>query len=396
MTPKTNLQRIDETLSKIEAELTHLALEIHANPELGMQEYKACALQCDLLKKYGFEIEEKFCGMDTAYKACYKGAKPGPKIAMLAEYDALPGIGHACGHNLIATVAVGAGIAMREFADELGGEIYVIGTPAEESVGGKVKIADTGGFDDMDVAMTSHPGSLDGESMNTLALHSVFFDFYGKTAHAAGMPYEGINALDAIISLFNMINALRQQTQDDARIHGIITKGGEAPNVIPDHTQAFFFVRAAKIDYLEQLFEKVCDCARAAALGTGCKVEITLGEGHFCDTNSNKALTALNTKNMESLGVSMIPAGDKSMGGSSDAGNASYRCPTIQTIFDVTQHKNIAAHTVEFAEAAKSDYALERALLCIKGHVLTGIDLMAEPENVRKIHEEFSKMSKRP
>lgn len=390
------MERVHNAVAQISDEVKNLTLEIHANPELGMQEYMACALQIELLKKHGFEITEKFCSIDTAYKACYKSAKPGPKIAMLAEYDALPNIGHACGHNLIAMVACGAGLAMREFADELGGEIYVIGTPAEETVGAKVKMAAAGAFDDMDVAMMSHPGYFDSESMDTLAIKSVTFDFYGKTAHASGFPQDGINALDAVINCFNLLNALRQQTQEDARIHGIITHGGDAPNVVPDHTQAYFYVRAAKIDYLDTLFEKVCDCARAAALGTGCRLEIKLGEGQFCDTNSNRSLTALNTKNMELLGVPMMRAWDKPLAGSSDMGNVSYRCPGIQSLFDINHFQYVTGHTVEFAELAKSEYAMEKALLCIKGHVLTAIDLMSDPSHLKAIHEEFAKISRRP
>lgn len=392
----TTNERIDAALAEISDELKKMTLEIHANPELGMKEYKACALQCELLEKYGFKVQKGYCDIETSYKACYKGKKTGPKIAMLAEYDALPGIGHGCGHNLIAMVAVGAGIAMREFADELGGEIYVIGTPAEETVGAKKMMADRGGFDDVDVIMMSHAGYFSGESMNTLAVKGVKFDFYGKTAHASGMPYDGINALDAVINTFNLINALRQQTQEDARIHGVITKGGDAPNIIPDHTQAHFFVRAEKQEYLDKLFEKVLDCARGAALGTGCCLEITETESAFCDTNSNKALTALNTKNMEALGVKMVRATEKPLPGSSDMGNASYRCPAIQTLFDITHWQPVAAHTVEFAEAARSEYALEQALICIKGHVMTGIDLMSDPENMKAVNEEFAKISKRP
>lgn len=389
-------ERIDHSIDSIKDEMKAMGLEIHANPELGLNEYKACALQVNLLRKYGFEVEEKYCGFDTAYKASYIGKKQGPKIAMLAEYDALPEIGHGCGHNLIATVSVAAGIAMREFADEFGAEIYVIGTPAEETTGCKAPMSEMGAFDDMDVAMMTHPLILNLESPNTLAVKSVKFKYHGKTAHAAGMPEDGVNALDAVISLFNMINALRQQTKEDARIHGIITKGGEAPNIIPDYAEAFFFVRAAKIDYLEPLFEKVCNCAKGAALGTGCTLEIELCEGQFCDTNSNHALTAINTAAMNELGVTMISFGDKPASGSSDMGNASYHVPAIQSGFDITQGKYAAVHTREFAELSCSDYALDQAILFAKGFVMTGVELMRNPEHLKKIHEEFAKISRRP
>ena len=390
------IEKVNETVRNISAEMKSMALAIHADPEIGLKEYHACALQKEILEKHGFSVETGFCGFETAYRACYKGAKPGPKIAMLAEYDALPGVGHGCGHNLIAMVAVGAGIAMRGFADELGGEIYVIGCPAEENAGCKVDMAKMGAFNDMDVAMMSHPAGVDAESMNTLAALNATFDFYGKPAHAAACPQEGINALDAVINCFNMINALRQQTREDARIHGIITKGGEASNVIPAHTQALLCARAAKMDYAEELFEKVRNCARGAALGTGCRLEITPGP-ELPDTNSNKALTALNTRNMAAMGVKLMPAGDKPMPGSSDMGAVTYYVPGIQTMFGIISGGPApAAHSTEFAAAACTDYALERALVTIKGHVLTAIDIMSDPENLEHIRNEFAKISRRP
>ncbi len=386
--------RVDGIVEGLRPELRELTLAIHNNPELGLEEFEACALQTQLLGKYGFVVEAKYCGMDTAYKASYKSGKPGPKIAMLAEYDALPGLGHGCGHNLIAMIAVGAGIAMREFADEYGGEIHVFGTPAEESVGGKVIMADAGAFDDMDVAMMSHPSHMDAESMNTLAIDSYKVSFHGKTAHAAA-PHEGVNALDAVINFFNMINALRQQTQEDARIHGIITKGGEAPNIIPDYTEAIIEARAAKIDYLEGLCQKVLRCADAAAMGTGCTVEIGPGGGRFLDTNSNLALSALNARQMERLGIDLLPPSPAPQPASSDLGDVSYRCPAIQNCFAITEGAACGPHTATFAEAAASDSAIERGLLFIKGFVLTAIELMTKPEELEKIKDEFEKISRR-
>ncbi len=234
------IKKAQSTIDSLSSDLKELALNIWNNPEIGLEEHTACRLQVDLLKKYGFETECPFAGFDTAYRAVYRGKRPGPKIAMLAEYDALPEIGHGCGHNLIAMVGVGSGIAMRELADELGGDIYVFGTPAEENLGSKVQMSEQGVFDQMDVAMMSHPASYNADCFNTTAVNSYQISFYGKPAHAAGAPYEGRNALDAMINFFNMVNALRQQTKPDVRIHGIITKGGAAPNIIPDYTESIF------------------------------------------------------------------------------------------------------------------------------------------------------------
>lgn len=195
----TNKERVSKIVDALAPELRKLALDIHDNPELGLQEYKACAWQKELLGKYGFEIEENFCDIETSYKAVYKGRKPGPKITFLAEYDALPELGHGCGHNLIAMVSVGCGIACREFADEYGAQIDVIGTPAEETAGTKVPMSAKGVFDGYDAVMMAHPAFANAESINTIAMDAYKIEFFGKPAHAAAAPHEGINALDAMI-----------------------------------------------------------------------------------------------------------------------------------------------------------------------------------------------------
>ena len=225
-------ERVSKIIDALAPELKTLALNIHDNPELGLQEFKACAWQKELLTKYGFQIEDHFCNLETAYKAVYKGKKQGPKIAFLAEYDALPGLGHGCGHNLIAMVAVGCGIACREFADKYGAEIDVIGTPAEETAGTKVPMSAMGVFKDYDAVMMAHPMFSNTDCFNSIAMDAYQIEFFGKPAHAANTPYEGINALDAMINFFNLINAMRQETKPDARIHGIITDGGKAASVL--------------------------------------------------------------------------------------------------------------------------------------------------------------------
>ena len=221
----TNKERVSKIVDRLAPELRKLALDIHDNPELGLQEYKACAWQKELLGRYGFAIEENFCDIETSYKAVYKGRKPGPKIAFLAEYDALPELGHGCGHNLIAMVSVGCGIACREFADEYGAQIDVIGTPAEETAGTKVPMSAKGVFDGYDAVMMAHPAFANAESINTIAMDAYKIEFFGRPAHAAAAPHEGINALDAVINFFNLMNAFRQQTKPDARLLGVYSEG---------------------------------------------------------------------------------------------------------------------------------------------------------------------------
>ncbi|MBK5254101.1 MAG: M20 family metallopeptidase [Peptostreptococcaceae bacterium] len=385
------IERVDKSVDKLREELKDLAIEIHDNPELGLKEYKACALQVELLKKYGFEVDEKYLGIETAYRAKYKGAKKGPKIAMLAEYDALPKIGHACGHNLIAMVSVGAGIAMREYADEFGGEIYVFGTPAEETKGKKVEMTNKGAFDDIDVAMMAHPAYMNTESVRLLAIKSYSIEFFGKGAHSAASPEEGLNALDAMINFYNTVNALRQQTKPDARIHGIITDGGTAANIVPDYTKAVFNMRANEEEYLTELCEKIFNCAKGAALASGCKVEIKKADEHFKNVKHNKTLSELNVQQLEKLGLPVMKLGNMVFPGSSDIGDVSYAYPAIQGGFDITKNALCNVHTPEFAEYARSEYAIDNSMNIIKGFVLTAIELMTNPEKLKEIKEEFNK-----
>lgn len=388
------LKRIDEIAEKIEPELRKLALDIHDNPELGNQEFRACQWQIELLEKYGFSIEKCFCEIPTAYRATYKGKKPGPRIGMLGEYDALPGLGHACGHNLICTMAVGSGIAMREFADEFGGEIVVIGTPAEETAGAKVEMAKRGAFGDLDVAMMSHPAYADCDSINTNAIKCFQVEFFGKEAHAAAFPEDGINALDATIQLFVGVGLLRQQIKDGARIHGIIQEGGKAPNIIPGYTKALFYSRAPRFSYAMEISEKIYDIAKGAALATGCTVKISDAEEDFKDTCSNQYLSDMMVGNMEKyLGHHFMRSNGRNIAGSSDIGDVSYCCPAIQTTTGLSapgDDSKYKPHTPEFAVRTGTDQAVKNCMDFVKGFTITAIQLMREPEHLRNIKEEFS------
>jgi len=392
------MDRINAVVEELTPDLKKLALDIHGNPELGHQEVKACQWQTELLEKYGFTVERNFCDMATAYRAVYQGKKPGPRIAMLAEYDALPEIGHACGHNLIAMMSVGSGLAMREFADEYGAEITVIGTPAEETAGGKVEMSRKGAFKGYDAVMMAHPYQEGGSSMNTMAIVCRAFEFFGKTAHAAASPEEGINALDAVINFFNMVNALRQQTKPDARIHGIIVNGGVAPNIIPDYTKALFYVRASKMAYVEELLEKITACAEGAAMGAGCTVKVSPEEEDFKDTDSNLYLSELACVQMEKLGYSLTRNGSETFPGSSDLGDVSYEAPSIQLMAGMGKEdgeEDYAAHTVEFEDHARREKSLNMALDFVKGFTMTAIELMTNPEHLAAIKEEFALVGKK-
>lgn len=395
----TNKERVSKIVDRLAPELRKLALDIHDNPELGLQEYKACAWQKELLGRYGFAIEENFCDIETSYKAVYKGRKPGPKIAFLAEYDALPELGHGCGHNLIAMVSVGCGIACREFADEYGAQIDVIGTPAEETAGTKVPMSAKGVFDGYDAVMMAHPAFANAESINTIAMDAYKIEFFGRPAHAAAAPHEGINALDAMINFFNLVNAMRQQTKPDARIHGIITDGGKAANVIPDYTAANFYIRANRVADVKKLAERVRNCAAGAALGTGYTYKMEYNEENFKDTCTNKALNNLAVDNIQPfLSEPIYRLGDIHAPGSSDLGDVSYEAPAIQVIFKIGEYPNPmgGGHTPEMAAAAGSEYGINNGLNFVKGLVMTAIELMTKPEALAAVKEEFSHVNDEP
>jgi len=249
--------KIKDSVESQRQQLIQLSLNIHDNPELGFKEEKASALLASYLEDNGFHVERGIAGLATAFQATY--GQGSPRIALLAEYDALPKIGHGCGHNIIAASAVGAGVASKFIIDQLGGSIVVLGTPGEEIFGGKIDMVKAGTFKEIDVAMLVHPEVRNMPTEEALACSSLEAEFFGRPAHAAGQPHKGINALDAMILAFTSINSLRQHIRGDARIHGIITDGGDAPNIVPAHSAAVFLVRALDDDYLAELKDKV-DC----------------------------------------------------------------------------------------------------------------------------------------
>jgi amidohydrolase len=367
-------------------QLADLSRQLHDNPEVAFKERRSSALLVDFLTRNGFNVEKGISRLPTAFRGTYGSGRP--IISFLAEYDALPKLGHACGHNLIATSSVAAALASRKAVDSLGGSVVVFGTPGEELYGGKVIMADAGTFDDVDVAMITHPGG-NRVVMNTLACVTLHIEFIGRAAHAAAIPEAGVNALEALIQSFNAVNSLRQHIKDRARIHGIITDGGEAANIIPAHAAATFMVRAENDSYLEVLKEKVLNCFIGAGVATSAELKYRWGE-HYAAMISNLALARLFQKNMQSLGH-RIPMGDTDRwGGSTDVGNVSRIVPTIQPLVPVGP-ENILIHTPEFAEVSGRDDALRRLLVAAKAMAMTAIDLLSKPETMEKVKAEFLK-----
>ena len=386
------LNKLENKFSEIFGDLKELNEYIYKNPELGRKEFKACEAHKNLLKKYGFEVEENYIGIPTAYLAKYSSGKKGIKIGYLAEYDALPEIGHGCGHNILGTTSIGAGILLKEYIDEFGGEVLIFGTPAEETFGAKVDMAEAGCFDDIDVAMISHPTGKNHEKSGTSqAMEALQFTFRGKTAHAAGDPYNGINALDGVIQFFNSVNALRQQTKTSARIHGIISNGGEAANIIPDLAVANFYIREATTKEMLKLSERVKNCAKGAALATGTSLEIENYEYTFKHLVTNEKLSSIYTKNLELQGIKDIPMSDPT--GSSDCGDVSHHCPTIHTYFPISKCE-LTGHSIEFAKATITEEAYKGMKEAIFALVMTGKDILENENLLKEIKNEFNQMKK--
>ena len=386
------LNKLENKFSEIFGDLKELNEYIYKNPELGRKEFKACEAHKNLLKKYGFEVEENYIEIPTAYLAKYSSGKKGIKIGYLAEYDALPEIGHGCGHNILGTTSIGAGILLKEYIDEFGGEVLIFGTPAEETFGAKVDMAEAGCFDDIDVAMISHPTGKNHEKSGTSqAMEALQFTFRGKTAHAAGDPYNGINALDGVIQFFNSINALRQQTKTSARIHGIISNGGEAANIIPDLAVSNFYIREATTKEMLKLSERVKNCAKGAALATGTSLEIENYEYTFKHLVTNEKLSSIYTKNLELQGIKDIPMSDPT--GSSDCGDVSHHCPTIHTYFPISKCE-LTGHSIEFAKATITEEAYKGMKEAIFALVMTGKDILENENLLKEIKDEFNQMKK--
>jgi amidohydrolase len=368
-------------------QLADISRQLHDNPEVAFEEHRASALLVDFLSKNGFDVESGICKLPTAFRATY--GKGRPVIAFLAEYDALPELGHACGHNLIATSAVAAGLASRKAVDSLGGSVVVFGTPGEELYGGKVIMAAAGAFTDVDAAMLTHPGGGSRVLMNTLACENLKVEFRGVAAHAAAAPELGINALEAMVLSFNAINSLRQHIRAAERISGVITDGGEAANIIPARTAATFIVRAENGAYLDALKKRVIDCFAGAARATGAKLKYSWGERYEAMV-SNVTLGRLFHDNMRSLGHPVTLGENTVLNFSTDVGNVSQLVPTIQPLVPVGP-VDIMIHTPEFTEVSGRDDALRCMLDAAKAMAMTAVDLLSKPETMEKVKAEFLK-----
>jgi amidohydrolase len=387
--------RVTEAVDRMAEDLWSLALRIHANPELAFKEEKAAAWLTELLEREGCHVERGVGGLPTAFRAEVAGAGNGPTIAVMAEYDALPGIGHACGHNVIATAGAGAGAALAAVAASLPearlpfpGKIVVVGTPAEEGGAGKVKLLDAGVFRDVDAAMMIHPRCGTQVWRPTLGLMKAKVEYFGKAAHAASWPWRGVNALSAVIGLFTALDAMRQQLRPDARVHGVITVGGQQPNIIPEYTAAEFYLRSLDKVYLHEIRRRFEAAAEGAATATGCRVQVTVDPRIHDPLRPNSAMAALFTGNLGRIDFPVDPDDGQAGYGSTDAGNVSHAVPTIHPYIR-TSPDGVPGHSREFAEHNATPLARAGMVAGAKALALTALDLLAQPAALRAAKEEF-------
>jgi len=378
-----------ETIKQVIENNTNDYMEIvntlYENPELGYEEYESMALLVDYLDGAGFETETGYV-VSTGFLGTYDSGKPGPTIAFMCEYDALPGIGHGCGHNLIAAIGVAAGEALKEVIDDYGGKVLVVGTPAEETQGGKVTMAAAGVFDDVDVALMVHPGNKNGVGSRSSALMPLKFEFYGKSAHASH-PENGISALDAATMGYTQLNLLRQMVKPHTFIQGIIKDGGEAANVIPDYASLEYYFRAPTMGYAKEVSERASEMVKGISQANGTTVEISEYEAPYVDTVINYTLADVLKEKYEAVGVEDVQNVDEVAAGSTDVGAVSYKCPTIQGNIKIVPD-DIGLHTTEMANATISKAGEAGLINAAQGIALTALEVLENPRLLEKIKAE--------
>lgn len=392
----TRTERQERVLRAIEAASAatrKTADFIYANPETAMKEVKSSAALADLMEEFGFDVERGAGGVETAFVA--KKGSGGPVVGFLAEYDALPGVDHGCGHNLIAGSNAVAGIGLAAALEDLPGTVIVYGCPAEEAVGGKVYMANAGVFDGLDIALTTHPGA-GGKSANpvlegsgrSLSWQEIVIEFRGQTAHAAADPENGRNALNALLYVFRGIDGLRQHVKSTARMHGVITHGGEVPNVVPDYTRGHFFVRAESLAETAELAEKVRGIAEGAASMSATEVTFTLPHPPYADVVPNHTLAKRVKAHLDDLGM-QLPDQEPGPGrGSTDVGNVSYLAPTTCARFPITEGL-VPWHSRVVHEAAGKDMAYDSMFTAAKAVALTGLDCLEDASLIESAKTEW-------
>ena len=375
-------------IDRLTPTLLEVSQSIHANPELNFEEHHAHDTLTGVLEDEGLAVERGAYDMATAFESRV-GADDGPTVAVLCEYDALPGIGHACGHNIIGAAGLGAGLAVAKVAEALGGRVAILGTPAEEGGGGKEFMIRRGAFDDIDLAMMVHPADRDLRTMHTIAVQQLDVQYTGRAAHAAASPHTGLNALDAAVLGYNAVAALRQHIRPAERIHGIFADGGDKPNIVPSKAATEWYVRSGNMDSLEALKTRVLDCLHGGALSAGCEMHHEWIDPPFYDMIDNHPLLDLYVQNATEVGRHPLPEAEGAMVvGSTDMGNVSYSVPAIHPMIRVAP-EGTPIHTPEFevyAGREEGDRAVIDGALTM---ALTLVDCLASSETRDAIRGAF-------
>ncbi|MCU1453504.1 MAG: abgB [Acidimicrobiales bacterium] len=380
--------RLDAIVDEHADALIEASHDIHDHPELAFAEHHAHDVLTAILDRAGIEVERHAYGLATAFAA--RAGTSGPTIAVLCEYDALPGIGHACGHNIIGTAGLGAGIAAARLADELGGRVLILGTPAEEGGGGKVALADRGALDGVDAAMMVHPAGYDLPTFGAIAIQQLHVTYRGKAAHAAAAPQVGRNALDAAVLGYVNVGALRQHIRPDERIHGIFTEAGEAPNVVPERTAAIWYVRSPTLRRLEALKARVLTCLEAGAAAAGCTMEHAWIDPAYADLVDNPPFIELYRHNAARVGRELAdPSVAGAIVGSTDMGNVSHLVPSIHPMIAVSP-PNVAIHTQAFVQHARAPEGDQAVVDGAKAMAATVADLWLQPDVLADVQAAFA------
>lgn len=380
--------RVCAAVDGIADRLIDASHQIHAHPELNFEEVFAHDLLTDILDDRGLAPTRHAYGVGTAFES--RVGMDGPDVAVLCEYDALPGIGHACGHNVIAAAGLGAGLAAALFADELGGRLRIVGTPAEEGGGGKIEMARNGAFADLTAAMMVHPADADLIRMDCIAIHELSIEYHGRAAHAAAAPHEGRNALDAAVLGYMNVAALRQHILPSERVHGVFVKGGDKANIVPAETVMTWMVRSPTLASLQPLKQRVLTCLEASAVATGCRCSATWQSVTYAEMIDNPPMVASYVANAARVGreVTDPRATGRAVVGSTDMGNISFLVPSIHPMIKVADD-GVAIHTTDFAEWARSEQGDLAVLDGAKAMAMTVIDLWHSATLRAEVAESF-------
>jgi amidohydrolase len=380
--------RMDERIAALTDVLLEVSHDIHEHPELMFEEHHAHAVLTEVLEREGVDTTRSAYGLDTAFEA--RAGSEGPTIAILCEYDALPGVGHACGHNVIAAAGLGAGLAAAALADQVGGRVRILGTPAEEGGAGKVLMADEGAFEGVDAAMMVHPAGADLVAMDVIASTFLHVEYHGLAAHAAAFPHRGVNALDAAVLGYTAVAALRQHIRPTDLVHGVFTHGGDKPNIVPDHTAMEWMVRSARIATLEPLKERVVAALAAGAAATGCTFEHAFTGRDYADMVDNPTLVRLYAANSEAIGRPLEDPRRSAapVVGSTDMGNVSYLVPSIHPMIQVGP-PNVSIHSKEFTRHARSEAGDRAVVDGARAMAHTVADLWCDPALVDEVRSTF-------